>query len=231
MLLDEKMMWDGQGPVFLGKYDKAAGRPDMGNLVNVYQVGCGTSALTTSPKIETENINETCTGARAVLASRISSRELSVGLTAIQFDTRTLATAFYGTATAVAAGTVTDDTAQALILARLLIDGDGTVDLTAFATALTVTALPVYAVDPVDPAAGWRDSVAAPAVVLAHSARIAARAADLAGAAVKHLTLLAISAAAADAAGDGWAEKAVSPRPDDAAMLAEAVRLCHKGRQ
>ena len=109
MLLDEKMMWDGQGPVFLGKYDKAAGRPDMGNLVNVYQVGCGTSALTTSPKIETENINETCTGARAVLASRISSRELSVGLTAIQFDTRTLATAFYGTATSVAAGTVTDE--------------------------------------------------------------------------------------------------------------------------
>ena len=35
------------------------------------------------------------------------------------------------------AGTVTDDTAQALILARLLIDGDGTVDLTAFATALS----------------------------------------------------------------------------------------------
>ena len=109
MLLDEKMMWDGQGPVFLGKYDKAAGRPDMGNLVNVYQVGCGTSALTTSPKIGTENINETCTGARAVLASRISSRELGVGLTAIQFDSRAMATAFYGEATAVAAGTVTDE--------------------------------------------------------------------------------------------------------------------------
>ena len=119
MLLDEKMMWDGQGPVFLGKYDKAAGRPDMGNLVNVYQVGCGTSALTTSPKIETENINETCTGARAVLASRISSRELGVGLTAIQFDTRTLATAFYGTATAVAAGTVTDDGRCAASVASL----------------------------------------------------------------------------------------------------------------
>ena len=104
-------------------------------------------------------------------------------------------------------------------------------DRSAFATGLTVTAVPVYVVDPVDPPAGWRDSIAGPAVVLAHSARIAARVADLAGTAVKHLTLLAISAAAADAAGEGWAEKAVSPRPDDAAMLAEAVRLCHKGCQ
>ena len=109
MLLDEKMMWAGQGPVFLGKYDAANGRPDMGNLVSVYQVGCGTSALTTTPAIETENINETCTGARAVLASRISSRELGVNLTAIQFDARTLATSFYGEATSVAAGMVTDE--------------------------------------------------------------------------------------------------------------------------
>ena len=104
-------------------------------------------------------------------------------------------------------------------------------DRSAFATELTVTALPVYAVDPVDPPAGWRDSIAAPAVVVAHSARIAARVADLAGAARKHLTLLAISPAAAEAAGDGWVEKAICARPDDAAMLAEAVRLCHKDGQ
>lgn len=104
-------------------------------------------------------------------------------------------------------------------------------DRSSFATDVSVTALPVYAVDPVDPPAGWHDSIAAPAVVLAHSGRIAARVADLAGAARKHLTLLAISAAAADAAGDGWAEKAASPRPDDAAILAEAVGLCHKGCQ
>ena len=44
MLLDEKMMWDGQGPVFLGKYDATAGRPDMGNLINVYQIGRGRDA-------------------------------------------------------------------------------------------------------------------------------------------------------------------------------------------
>lgn len=104
-------------------------------------------------------------------------------------------------------------------------------DRSSFVTDLMVTALSVYAVDPVEPPVGWSDSVAAPAVVLAHSARIAARAADLAGAARKHLTLLAISPAAAEAAGDGWVEKAICARPDDAAMLAEAVRLCHKDGQ
>lgn len=108
-LLDTKMLWDGQGPVFLGKYDTANGSPDMGYLVNVYQVGCGTSALTTTPSIETENVQETCTGARATLTSRISSRELTVGMTMYQFDSRTLAAAFYGNAAEVTAGTVTDE--------------------------------------------------------------------------------------------------------------------------
>lgn len=109
MLLDKKMTWDGQGPLFLGKYDPKNGTPDMGYLVDVYLVGCGTSAFTTSPQIETATKAETCTGARAPLSSRISSRELAIGLTAFQFDTRTMATAFYGEAAAIAAGTVTDE--------------------------------------------------------------------------------------------------------------------------
>lgn len=89
--------------------------------------------------------------------------------------------------------------------------------------------LPVYAVDPVDPPANWADLIAAPAVVMAHSARGAARAAELAGAARKHLTLLAISPAVAAAAGEGWRETAVSAQYGDAAMLAEAHALCNKG--
>ena len=116
-------------------------------------------------------------------------------------------------------------------LAQFAHDQQGTVVFAHAFQAIFLEEWAGNAVDPVEPTALWRDSVAAPAVVLAHSARIAARAADLAGASRKHLTLLAISAAAIDAAGDGWAEKAASPRPDDAAMLAEAVRLCHKGRQ
>lgn len=90
--------------------------------------------------------------------------------------------------------------------------------------------LPVYAVDPIAPPPGWADLISAPAVVMAHSTRAAARIADLAGAGRKHLTLLAISRGAAAAAGDGWAEVTVSERPDDAAMLAEAHALCHKSR-
>lgn len=89
--------------------------------------------------------------------------------------------------------------------------------------------VPCYAVDPVPPPPGWDALFAAPAVLLAHSARGAGRIADLAGAARKHLKLVAISAKAAAAAGSGWAEIAVAGRPDDAAMLAEAHALCHKG--
>lgn len=94
---------------------------------------------------------------------------------------------------------------------------------------LMLVPVPCYAVDPVAPPADWARTIAAPAVLLAHSAREAARIADLAGAARKHLKLVAISAKTAAAAGEGWAEIAVAERPDDAAMLAEAHALCHKG--
>jgi len=98
------------------------------------------------------------------------------------------------------------------------------------AAGIAIAPLPVYAVDPVPPPSEWDALVAAPAVLMAHSARGAARIAELVDGERKHLTLLAISAAAASAAGEGWAEKAVAARPDDAAMLAEASALCHKGR-
>lgn len=97
------------------------------------------------------------------------------------------------------------------------------------AAGIMLTPRPVYAVDAVPPPPEWNALIAAPAVAMAHSARGAARIAELAGAGRKHLTLLAISPAVAAAAGEGWAEKAVSRRPDDAAMLAEAHALCHKG--
>lgn len=97
------------------------------------------------------------------------------------------------------------------------------------AKGIAITPLPVYAVDATPLPPEWDKLTAAPAIVMAYSARGAARIAELAGDRRKHLTLLAISAAVAAAAGKGWAEKAVSGRPDDAAMLAEAHALCHKG--
>lgn len=86
-----------------------------------------------------------------------------------------------------------------------------------------------YAVDAVDPPPAWAQLVAAPAVLLAHSARAARRIAVLIGSQRAHLTLVAISPAVAAAAGDGWAELAAAEQPNDASMLALAHALCHKG--
>ena len=98
------------------------------------------------------------------------------------------------------------------------------------ARGMELVALPVYAVDPVSPPVGWADAIAAPAVLLAHSARGARRIAACAGAARRHLSLVAISPAVAGAAGDGWTEISVAARPDDASMLAAAHKLCQKGQ-
>lgn len=94
-----------------------------------------------------------------------------------------------------------------------------------------VTALPCYAVDPAPPPAEWAGLIAAPAVVLAHSARAAARISELAGAAREHLSLVAISPAVAAAAGDGWQNLAIAGQPDDVAILAQARALWHKGKK
>lgn len=93
-----------------------------------------------------------------------------------------------------------------------------------------LTSLPVYAVDPVDPPPGWSEAIAEPAVLLAHSARGAAWIAELVGNARGHLSLVAISGAAAAAAGEGWRKIALAEQPDDASMLAAARILCQKGR-
>lgn len=86
-----------------------------------------------------------------------------------------------------------------------------------------------YAVDAVEPPLAWVQLVAAPAVLLAHSARAAQRISDLVGPRRAHLKLVAISPAVAAAADDGWAELAAAEQPNDASMLALAYALCHKG--
>jgi uroporphyrinogen-III synthase len=64
-------------------------------------------------------------------------------------------------------------------------------------------------------------------VALVHSARAGARLAELAherGA----ITIVALSAGAAAACGTGWAGVATPERPDEAALLALAARLCQE---
>lgn len=91
--------------------------------------------------------------------------------------------------------------------------------------------MPCYAVDPVPPSPEWRDLIADPAILLAHSTRAAKRISKLVGAARSHLTLVAISASVAAAAGEGWRAAVVAEQPDDVAMLAQAHALWHKGEK
>jgi hypothetical protein len=103
------IIWDGQGPVMIGRYDPINGTPDMGYLVDLYRVGCGTSSLTTSLAVEKTALKESCSGQRLTLKERTTGKSLTVGLNMIQFNGRTLAAAFFGDALARAAGTVTDE--------------------------------------------------------------------------------------------------------------------------
>lgn len=99
------------------------------------------------------------------------------------------------------------------------------------ARGVRLVPLPCYAVDPVDPPARWDESIAAPAILLAHSARGAARIATLTEGRRGALSLVAISAAAAAEAGTGWRSVTVAPRPDDAAMVTAAHVLCQKAQK
>lgn len=67
-----------------------------------------------------------------------------------------------------------------------------------------------------------------PAVAMIHSARAGALFARLAGDR-RDIAIAAISAAAAAAAGDGWAAKAVAGAPRDQALLELAAKLCNHG--
>lgn len=67
-----------------------------------------------------------------------------------------------------------------------------------------------------------------PAVAMIHSARAGARFAELAGDR-KAIAVAAISRPAAEAAGEGWAARAVAEAPRDQALLELAAKLCNHG--
>lgn len=85
-----------------------------------------------------------------------------------------------------------------------------------------VTAIPVYRTSALPFPTGV---LAEPCVALVHSARAARRFAELAGERAS-IAVVAISEAVAVAAGQGWHSVAVAARPDDAEMVAIAVKLC-----
>jgi uroporphyrinogen-III synthase len=81
----------------------------------------------------------------------------------------------------------------------------------------------VYAAEPLP-----RNRFEGPAVAMIHSPRAGARFAELAGDR-SSIAIAAISAAAAEAAGEGWAAKAVAAAPRDQALLELAAKLCNYG--
>ena len=89
-----------------------------------------------------------------------------------------------------------------------------------------ITPVPVYESRPL---AGIDPGPLDGCVVMVHSPRAGRALAELAGDR-SSIAIAAISAAAADAAGPGWAEVEAADAPTDDALLALAARLCKKGR-
>ncbi len=109
------MIWNGQGPVHIGTYNPAKGRPEMGFLTDLYSVGCGNRTLTATPSRETSTLTESCSGQRLTLKEMETAKSLQVSLEMVQFDSRTLASAFYGDAIEKPDGTVTDEVLTELL--------------------------------------------------------------------------------------------------------------------
>jgi len=109
MATNEKIIWDGQGPVFIGTYDPVQGTPEMGYLSGLYRIGCGTRTLTTSLTRETKKIKESCSGQRLDLMEIETGKSLEIKLELVEFDRRTLAAAFFGKDIVQTAGSVTGE--------------------------------------------------------------------------------------------------------------------------
>ena len=86
-----------------------------------------------------------------------------------------------------------------------------------------ITSVAVYRSKPI----GAPDLCAKGAVILIHSRRAGQRLAELVSDR-SSIAIVAISAAAATLAGDGWQSVAIADEPTDEALLALAARLCNK---
>ena len=96
----------------------------------------------------------------------------------------------------------------------------------------SAVALPVYAARALPAAEALRGIDGQVAAV--HSARAGARVRGLVetrGVPIATIALVAISARAAAALGEGWEQVAVAARPTDAAVVELAARLCHTMRR
>jgi uroporphyrinogen-III synthase len=93
------------------------------------------------------------------------------------------------------------------------------------AAGVEIERLVVYSAEPLE-----QGPFEGPAVAMIHSPRAARRFAQLAGGRAS-IAIAAISAAAAEAVGGGWAAKAVAAAPRDDALLELAAKLCNTMRK
>jgi uroporphyrinogen-III synthase len=91
------------------------------------------------------------------------------------------------------------------------------------AASQQITAIAAYRAVPIEADLGWVER----AVALIHSPRAGRRFAQLADDRASTI-VAAISAAAAEAVGDGWQAVETAERPTDGALLALAASLCNK---
>ena len=89
-----------------------------------------------------------------------------------------------------------------------------------------ITPLECYHAAAIADPPGWAEAIAAPAVILLHSARAAQRTSALACDVRQHLIAVAISDAVAAAAGPDWEQLVVASAPTDADLLAITAKLC-----
>lgn len=88
--------------------------------------------------------------------------------------------------------------------------------------------VPCYRMEAIDPPPDWQQVIGQPAIIMVHSTRAAQRLAEFIPTQRRHLSIVAISAKVAVKVGSGWGSVTVSDRPEDVAMLAASVLLCHK---
>lgn len=106
----------------------------------------------------------------------------------------------------------------------------GTTTASINAGSLHIVLVAVYTMQPADPGDALLRDATPGAVCLVHSPRAGERLAHLVPPALRAaLHLVAISPAARDASGDGWASTQAPDRPRDEEMLALAARLCKDG--
>lgn len=105
------MIYNGQGPIFMGDYDPATGK-----LINVQKIGCGNRVLKLTQDRSTEKIKESCSGSRATLAEYETEKNMAVSLEMQEFDRKMLSLALYGDTALVTGGSVASGDPEVLPL-------------------------------------------------------------------------------------------------------------------